>query len=531
MIKDRCFDRQFYLEILNKRVAGMLEGYRQNIAIIGDEFVGKTSIIHKFLNGFYDNRVITLYLEIRHESLNSFARRFIGVLLYNFLIKSGVPLKEDLDFLIRKSEKYIPTTVKKIKDILSAISKRRKHNIFTELLGLCDSLYQETGKASVLVFDEFHNLESLEIESLYREWSRLLIAQKNTMYIIASSAKFRTHQILSKNLSLLFGNFEVISVEPFDICTSDKFLRQRLEDKILDAASRNFIIHFTGGFPLYLEVISEAINKHAQNNLSEILEDLLFEPSGVLNQRFINFIKRFQDISHNNDYISILYLISSGRNKVKDIACLLKKQKKELDLRINKLLELDTVSRSGDFLKINDRVLAFWIKFVYQEKMQSLSFDDKGQKAKFRDQILEMIDEFKQHAQKPVIERLRDVLYLFEDDLYQFERKKIRLNHFREIKPVEFNNRLIKQGIIGRSNDSLWIMAFKQDLLTEEDIAEFSRECKKYRHNKLQRKVIVTLKEIDANTRLRALEEKIWAWDINNLNQFLDLYSKPWVIA
>jgi len=48
----------------------------------------------------------------------------------------------------------------------------------------------------------------------------------------------------------------------------------------------------------------------------------------------------------------------------------------------------------------------------------------------------------------------------------------------------------------------------------------------------MQRRIIVTLQdEIDANTKLRALEEKIWTWDIHSLNQILDLFSKPWVIA
>ncbi len=73
-------------------------------------------------------------------------------------------------------------------------------------------------------------------------------------------------------------------------------------------------------------------------------------------------------------------------------------------------------------------------------------------------------------------------------------------------------------------------MAFKPDLLTEEDVMEFTKECRKYRH-KLQRKIIVTLQDIDTNARLRALEEKIWTWDLNNLNQILDLFSKSRVIV
>ena len=73
-------------------------------------------------------------------------------------------------------------------------------------------------------------------------------------------------------------------------------------------------------------------------------------------------------------------------------------------------------------------------------------------------------------------------------------------------------------------------MAIKSDALTEQDIAEFAKECKRY-HHKSQRKIMVTLKEVDPNARLRALEEKIWTWDLNSLNQILDLFSKPRVIA
>ncbi len=530
MIKDKLFDLKNYLEILEKRIGGLLDGYRQNIAVIGDELVGKTSIIFKLLNKFYDNRIIILYLEIRPEPLNSFAERFIGILLYNFLANSNIPLKEDLGFLILKCEKYIPKTAEKIKLILSAISRRKKNDVFSELLSLCEIMNFETGKSCVVIFDEFHNLENMGIKNLYREWSRLLIAQKNTMYIIISSLKFKAKAILAKNLSLLFGNFEVITVEPFDIKTSEKYLEHKLCGLNLNIGLKDFIVHFTGGYPLYLEVISEALLKQSENNLAYILEGLLFDASGILSQRFSNYIKRFLDSNYSNDYISILYLISSGRNKIKDIAHILKKQKKELILRINHLLELDTITRNGDFLKINDRVFSFWLKFVYQEKLHSLTFDAKEQKEKFRNNIEDMIQDFLVNAQKPVMERMTELLRLFEDEMMQMEKKKIRLNHFREIKPLEFNNRNLKDGLIGRSNDSLWIVAFKYEILSEEDITEFVRECKKYRH-KLQRKIIVTFKDIDANTRLRAMEEKVWTWDINNLNQILDLFSKPWVIA
>ncbi|MCM8795538.1 MAG: hypothetical protein NC928_02475 [Candidatus Omnitrophica bacterium] len=529
MQEEKFFDRKTYLEILEKRICGFKQGFRQNLAIIGDESVGKTSIILRFLSKFYDNQIVILYLEIRPDSLFSFIHRFIGVLLYNFLSNSSIPLEEDLDFLIQKAQRFIPKTTEKIKFILNNLNKSTKPKLFAETLLLCESLYLETGKSCVVIFDEFINLETMGIKYLYREWSRLLLLEKHTMYIIVSSLKFKTQAILSKDLSLLFGNFEVISVEPFDIKTSEEYLDNRLTGLNLSQGLKGFLVHFTGGYPLYLEIITDALLKAKDISLPELLENLLFDTSGILNQKFSNYLKRFLDKPFGQDCLSILYLISCGHNKLKDIIHLLSKPKKEVNNRINYLLDVDTVTKSGDFLKINDRVFGFWLRFVYQEKLNTLTFDAKNQKAIFRKNIEEMIRDFLASWVKPISQRLTELLHLFSDETIQIEKKRLKLNRFREIKPLQFNYEKFKEGLIGRSQDTLWILAIKADELNEQDIAEFSKECKKYRH-KLQRKIIVTYNHPDVNARLRALEEKVITWDLNSLNQILDYFSQPRII-
>jgi len=533
MIKDKFFDRTNYLEVLEKRVTSLREGYRQNIAIIGEENVGKSSIVFKFLDKFYDPHIITVYLEARHEPLDGFAGRFIAVLLYNFLLNSSIPLKEDLSYLIEKSSGYIPKTCAKINSILTAVSRRKKINIFTDIFSLPESIHQETGKFIVLFLDEFHNLENAGFSNLYREWSKLLVLQKNTLYVIISSMIFKTRLILSRQLSLLFGNFEIVTVEPFDIYSSSRYIQQRLPEINLRPGLKDFLIDFTGGYPLYLELICDALclrRGDISAELADILEGLLFDTSGILNQRFSNYIKRFLDLEAANDYISILYLISSGNNRVKDIAHILRKQKKELDSKVNYLLQLDAITRSGDFLKVSDRLFAYWMRFVYQQKLGSLTFDARDQKERFREGLSGLIQDFLKNSQKPLSGRVYELMQLFEDDLMQIERKKIRLNHFREIKPLEFKYHFLKEGLLGRSSEALWIMAIKPGVLTEQDIAEFAKECKRY-HHKSQRRIMVTLKEVEANARLRALEEKVWTWDLASLNQIMDLFSMPRVIA
>ena len=530
MLKDNFFDRKSFLDILSKRVVALKDGYRQNIALIGEEQVGKTSILHKFLNGFLDNRFILLYLEARPESLISFCKRFSGVLLYNFLTPSGIVLREDLEFLLEKSAAYIPKATAKIRSVLADVERRKKENIFSELLSITSIIHKETNKFCVVIIDEFQNLESLGIKSLYKEWAQRLMLEKTTMFIITSSCPYKAKTVLSQDLSLLFGNFEVLTVEPFDIKTSGEYLRQRLPNPEVKEELRNFIVHFTGGYPFYLDIFTQELAKNGSQTLEDILENLLFASTGILTQKFTNYLKRFQDSQFSRDYLAILHLISNGQNKAKDIAHILKKTAKLVNARVNYLLSLDAITRSGDLLKVSDRIFSFWLKFVYQEKINSLTFDALNQKNLFRKNIAAMIQEFFSSSQRPVSERVVELLKLFSDERIQIERKKITLNHFREIKPLDFDSHHLSKGLICRSSESLWIFGFKQDLLTEEDISEFSRECKKYR-NKLQRKIIVTLETIDANSRLKALEEKIWTWDLNSLNQIMDFFSKPRIIV
>lgn len=529
-MKDIFLERKHYSQAIEKRIRSLKDGYRQNIAVIGDELVGKTTIIFDILKRFQDNHTIILYLEVRPETLEIFSKRFISVLLYNFLSNSGIPLKEDISFLLNKSEKYIPETTKKIKFILSSLQKRKKNNIFTELISLGESINQETGKSCVVIFDEFHNLEDLGIRNIYSEWSKLLVTQKNTMYILISSLKFKAKQILAKDLSLLFGNFEVLSVGPLDSRESERYIELKNDTSAIEEGIKNFIVHFANGYPFYLKAITEAMLKSDTNNLTDAIETIIFDHSGILNQRFSNYIKRFFDSGRSRDYISILYLIANGHNKIREISHIMRRPKKELDPRINYLLEIDAITKNGDFLVINDKVFAFWFKFVYHEKLNSLTFDSKNQKDQFRCHIENVLEDFLKSARKPIIERVEDLLRSFDDETMQMEKKRLKLTHFREIKPLEFNNSCLKVGLIGRSADSLWIIGFKQDIVTDEDIARFTDECKKFRH-KLQKKIIITLNDIDSNARLRALEEKILVWDINCLNEIMDLFSKPRVIV
>lgn len=530
MNKDTFLGREQILELLEKRVKGLQDGYRQNIAFLGHEAVGKTAVIFQFLSKFCNNQFVPVYLELHSETLASFCRRFIGVLLYSFLQNSNAHLREDLDFLITKAAPYLPQTSEKIKHLLSNLGKRKKEGVITQLLSLCDTFYAESRKFVVVIFDEFQYLESLGYSNVYKEWSQLLMTQKTTMYIIVSSQPVRAQSVLARNLSLLFGNFEVVTIEPLDIRVSSGLLDKALRQTEISPVLKNFLVNFTGGYPLYIDVFGTAISKAHHQDIVLVFEQLLFKSTGILNQRFQNILQRFSGVQCCAEYVKILYLVACGHNKIKDVAHMLKKKPATVRQRAAFLIENDVLVRNGDFLQIPDRVFNYWLKFVYRAKFESLTFDAVNQRLSFRKNIEAMVHEFASLSNRTVTERVTEMVRMFSDDRIQVEKKNLRLTHFREVKPVELGNRSLKEGLICRSRDCAWLIGVKHDVLTEEDIASFSRECKKYK-SRLERKVIVALQGVDQNSRLRALEEKIWTWDLNRLNQMLDLFSKPRIVA
>ena len=541
MDKPDFFDRAIYLETLEKRVKAIKEGYRQNIAIIGDRDIGKSLLILHFLNHFNDPMILPLYLELRPEyTQEQFVRKFIGVLLYNFLENSNIERNEDINLLISKTDRFIPRTVEAIRIILNSLKRKKKNknrfreNIFVQLLSLCDILNSETEKRLLVIFDEFQHLATLGVGQIYKQFAKMLMIQKNVMYVILSSAKFKAKRILSSHLALLFGNFEKIEMEPFDLKTSEKFLNNRLGHLQIEKSLVDFLIHFTGGCPLYLKIITDSLLRVSipitKEKLAEIIQDLLFVESGILNQRFNNYLGLLANFKLAQDYQALLYLIADGQNKLRDISTSLHKPKIQIISRLNLLLEYDIISKSGDFFAICDRVFSFWLRFVYREKSASLTFNTEEQKKNFRIKIEEQIDQFIFANRRSVLEITMDLLRLFENELVQMRAKKIRLVHFQEVKPFTFIRSRLNEGILGRSKDILWIMAIKSSALTEEDITDFTKQCQRLHYTKPQRKVIITNYNVGTNVRLKAMEEKVLTWNLDDLNLILDLYNKPRII-
>jgi len=238
------------------------------------------------------------------------------------------------------------------------------------------------------VFDEFHHLKKLGYDDICSDLGKKIMLQKNTLFIFASSHKALAKDILLGDLSLLFGNFETLELENFTGPGSEQIIEKIFGDVAISKDLMGFLIHFTGGHPVYLKILSEeaavACRAAQQKTLNadiliRTLEKLLFHDWGVFNLRFTMRLALLTLGRSKNDFIYLLDAIALGKNRLKDLAPHLRQQRSQVIQKCNKLIDLGILAKNGSFYVITDKLLAFWLKFAHARRKthQSESRSDR----------------------------------------------------------------------------------------------------------------------------------------------------------
>jgi len=532
-----CVLRKEVISVLNKRLHDFKDGYRHNVAILGDEMLGKTTLLKHFLNEITDEKLTAVYVDVVPFEFPLFLKRFLNSLLYNFLKNAQlISTRETLDGLVKRSKEPLPLTSMLVEHFLSKLEKEKSEVLFGELFAIIETFSHEAKKSCVVILDEFQNLKQLGIKNIFQDLGKRIMFQKSTLFVFSSSLKNEAKEILANDLSLLFGNFETIELNMLDPENSQELIRSQFSDVSISKEFINFLINFTGGHPFYLKAISDkaaCLSRVAHKEtldieiLSAALEQLLFQEWGIFNLKFTSYLHQLTSTRNKNDLLYLLDAIATGTKKLRDLATVLRKQKTEIAQKLNKLTELGIISKNGSFYYVKDRLMSFWLKFVHYEKLYSLDPDYTDQALHFKNKIKSEIEEFINTSNTKIADRMLDVFNLFErDDDIQIDRKRLRLSTFKELKIVSFDNAHLKMVIFGRALDSLWLAAIKEGSINEQDVNEFILNTKKFKH-KATNKIIVGLGGIDRNAKLLAKESSVMTWDISCLNNLFDLYGKP----
>lgn len=525
------YGRHDVLNILNKRMDALRSGYRQNVALSGKMLTGKSSILHHFLTSVNDRTCIPVYVEVGEKSFISFAYKFMATVLYGFLKSEDIACQKDMDKLIEAGYRIIPKTTAQIDKIRTDLSKRRFNNAYRMLLELTSILREETMKSCIVILDEFHNLEKFSIKNPFYYLGKIIMVQKNTMYIVSSSERNAFRKILSEKLSLLFGNFEVINISGFDSQTAKHFVREKISPITVSEYYLDYLLDITEGNPFYLSMISEGI-KSCANRIScnrvnvELLKSALaevtFNPTGTINQHFKNQIHYILDKKTRAQHLNILYALCQGVNRLKDISIFLKSDERVISRKIDELISFDLVFKCGVFIRISDRLFEFWLKNVYHKKEMALIDTISDEVAEFMNFVESDIEGYLIEYNQGDMERLRSAFLSFKGELVEIDRRSRRLPRFSRIDILKYGSD--KDYIACESEAKYWIFKVMRKYTDEHDVIDFLERAGAHKNSAIRR-VIISLAGIDQNALLMAKERNIWVWNLKTINMLMRLYG------
>ncbi|MDP2653880.1 MAG: ATP-binding protein [Candidatus Omnitrophota bacterium] len=541
MDTEQFFGRENVLALLKKRLTDLKEGYRQNIALLGRQHVGKTMILQKFLSEIDDHAVVAIYLDLSNTDFPAFYHRYAGQILYQFSRLKGLPTGDDLSALCEKIQPHLPQTVRAILNIRDLIAQDRESEACREILSLPEVFSQESNLYCVLIIDEFHHLEELGGGDAFQELGKKIMTQKRCLYIVSSSFPAVAGKILTEKLSLLFGNFEEIPLNAFDPGTGKEFVSVRLKGLAMGEQLNHFLIDFTGGHPLYLHLITQELLHlaavHQQKEvfvplLARAVERVLFDPWGVLSRHFELMVNRVVAGKGNQLISSVLISLSGGKQKLKDIADDIAATQSVLQPRLNRLLEQGLAAKSGHFYYLHDKMLRFWVKYVYQRRLRSLDPDPEKQRAGFQQEFEASVENFKRASGEDLSSRIVDLLYCFENEALHVNGRRYKLPLFEQI--VQTKVRSVSGSpfdiIKATGPEGDWWVVLKKGGLSENDIQTIMTESKR-NAQKPQKCILVALNAMDENTRVKALAERMWIWSESEINSLLNLYGKPFIVG
>jgi aryl carrier-like protein/predicted transcriptional regulator len=366
------------------------------------------------------------------------------------------------------------------------------------------------------------------------------MTQKNCLYITTSSNQEQAKVIFSEKLSLLFGNFEIIEVMPFDLTVSQGLIDHNLDSIKIGLYLKNFLADFTGGYPLYINMLCQEMiclsALHRQEEIyapiiTQAIENLVFNPWGVISRHFDLIISDLRKGKMPGSLCGVLVALSEGKHRIVDVAQYLNLKPSVISQRINSLLASDVIEKNGNYFHIKDKLFKYWIKYVYQRRIKAIDLEiGKGRRG-LKEEINRCVNEFQMIARKDLSLRIMDLLHKFDEEAFDLGGRKYKLSTFKDISQLKLRlgagNFL--DALLASSSEGQWLIIIKKDPVLDHDFSILAEEAKKL-SPRPGRCVLVSLSGLEESAKVRALQEKWWVWNEEQVNTLMHLYDEPYLI-
>lgn len=529
-----CFGRAEVLDRILRRALGLTVGYRQNIALIGPLAIGKSTILHHAMDVLKQHApLLPVSLHVREGStLEEFAEQFGSTLLHRYwtdhrpaaALPGDGAASKTFEALARACHPYIPKTVALLTQAL-AKARRGHAAALGPLFEAPGQLRQESGRLCVILLDEFHRLSAWGAAKPYAALSRHVMVQQDTMYILASSSVDDARRILQEHLALLFGHFEVIPVEPFDLAAGVRFLIERAGAAGVGLPTVIALADLAEGQPAVLEQLARAIRaagRPGDDGVMTALATLLFEPDGAL-ARDCQDAVAVLPAARRPAALTVLSAIAQGHHRIGAVAAATGRAPTEVARLVRLLGDAGLVARQGVFCRVQRRVLELWMRSVYELRQGPVHLERAVAERAFAEAIRRWLRQATSRAPQAVLETIEDLMRRFQNELVEIHGRRVRLPK------LDVHTFLVPgapRAIVGQRAQARWLCVPYPTLIREADAAGLIQALQ-HAATPWARRIVVAVEGLEVNAKLLLQEHKFWVWELDELNRALDLYGVP----
>ena len=532
------FDRCELTAFLRKRAEGFLAGYRQNLALLGSEGMGKTAFLKNFLRNDLPQRhlLMPIYLEmLGEENLVEWSARFVQTLLYAVLQLQGAEtFPAGLADLLKVCSASVPKTAVLAARVLDLAESGKSDEAYSQLWDLPQLATQETGHRVLLVLDEFHRLRSLPVREPFRSLGRRIMTQGSTMFLVVSSELGVARSILKEGLALLFGQFETIEVCALSAASCRKAIRAVWPEGKADSSLEHVLMELAQGHPHRLSLLLEAMEgiglAHHPDDpelfVVGLLEGLFLNPQSVLRQQFEARLRSLPAHRSRSFWIQVLGVVAGGTHRFPHIVKVLGRSSSQVSRALRVLQEARLIVKQGIFYEVPERLFQLWILTAHPV-LQGVGLIGPAQASHhFREVTGTWLRKVQGAIRQPVAEQVAELVRHWQDELAEVEGRRILLPRFHQVEvvPGPFDRPSLLARRSAKQKSGWWVVLWDGPL-EEGQARQLVQQLRNFFPFKKYRKVVIGTQAIEVNARLVMQEGRVRLWDLQVLNSLLDLYG------
>jgi hypothetical protein len=508
------------LAILDKRISAFPQGYRQNLALLGDSEEEIAYLLEEYLNSCVSREVAVIHADTRHIDQRDFFKSIAASILSEYLRKA-----EPLDNLILEASPILPSTTHYIKEV----TKKTSAPGFLESLELVNKFIIESGRKCVFIVENFLGLRRL-FPHFHNEFSKFIVIQRNCMVILTSAYVKESEKFLATELNVLFGNFENVYLNEMSFVDNYVYMKQALTKFPCSPFFISFFVNIMSSNTMYYDLMQRSIREHYRQDAEEssivtMLYQSLYTRQSYLFQKFINKINFIEN--NCKDFYSltkILIALSNGYARRQELSSLHIVETRELQNKLQKLCDMNYVDSIGDLYKVKDSLFAFWLSHVFIFTFFSPLRNPVKNRILFEKKAQETLALFKETFYKDNVKRVLELISSFKDDTLRFGRFKYKLPCVERTRIVSYPEKNFHL-IVGEGKEIIFV-GIKDACTEDKDILDFLEQGSSVK-GKGVRKIFISLDKVSSAVKLVAKNNKLPLWDIDEINRIMTVYNKP----